>query len=68
MAPRNRHPSVREDARTPHTGPDEDPDERWKTSPSTETTADEGENARRAAARKHAENSPRKPAGKPPRH
>jgi hypothetical protein len=41
--------------------------ERWKTSPSTEVTSDEGENARTARERKHAENAPRKPPSKPTR-
>ena len=36
-------------------------DERWKTSPSTEVTSDRGEDARRAGARRHAENDPRNP-------
>lgn len=32
--------------------------ERWKTSPSTETTSDEGENAKTARERKIEENAP----------
>jgi hypothetical protein len=36
-------------------------DERWKTSPSTETTSDEGQNARLAERRKREENTPPRP-------
>jgi hypothetical protein len=35
-------------------------DDKWKSRPSAETTSDRGENARRARARKVAENTPRK--------
>jgi hypothetical protein len=35
------------------------PDERWKTSPSTEVTSDKGVNAEAARERRHAENDPR---------
>jgi hypothetical protein len=44
-------------------------DERWKTSPSTEVTSDQGQNARLARARKEDENTPRRrrePASPPP--
>jgi hypothetical protein len=34
------------------------PDERWKTSPSTEVTSDKGADARLARKRRHAENDP----------
>jgi hypothetical protein len=34
------------------------PDERWKTSPSTEVTSDKGVNAEVARERQHAENDP----------
>lgn len=35
------------------------PDERWKTSPSTEVTSDKGANAQQARERRHAENDPK---------
>jgi len=47
-------------AQPPRTSDDDRRDDMWKTSPSTEVTSDEGENARRARARKVAENAPRK--------
>jgi hypothetical protein len=47
----------RQPARTPG---DDRRDDLWKTSPSTEVTSDQGENAQRARARKIAENTPRK--------
>ena len=37
------------------------PDERWKTSPSTEVTSDQGENAREEKRRKSEENVPARP-------
>ncbi len=47
----------RMNSQSPHAG--EADDESWKTRPSTETTSDEGVNARVARERKVAENAPR---------
>ena len=51
----------------PHTPESEHAQDKWKTSPSTETTADDGENARIERERKQQENAPRLPAGQPPK-
>jgi hypothetical protein len=59
MSPKSPAPSNRQ---PPHTPEDDRRNDLWKTSPSTEVTADQGENARRARARKIAENTPRKRA------
>jgi hypothetical protein len=42
-------------------------EEKWKTSPSTEVTSDQGENARVARERKIDENAPRNRPGQPGR-
>ena len=42
----------------PHTDKGEISQEKWKTRPSTETTSDEGENARLAREHRAEENSP----------
>ena len=50
--------------RTPPNAPaNEKRRERWKTSPSTEVTSDQGENARTERERKVEENAPRAPRG-----
>ena len=49
----------------PHTPEGEARDEKWKTRPSTETTSDEGENAR--IEREHRAEENGKPRGKPAR-
>ena len=51
---------ARSNSQPPNTPDDDRRDDLWKTSPSTEVTADQGENARRARARKKAENTPRR--------
>jgi hypothetical protein len=43
--------------------PNEGDDERWKTSPSTETTGDRGENARTGPRHQREENTPASPHG-----
>jgi hypothetical protein len=48
----------------PHTPESEAGGEKWKTRPSTETTADEGENARVTREHREQENTPRAPAEK----
>jgi hypothetical protein len=63
MASKSSDPS-RINSQPPHTREDTRREEKWKTSPSTETTSDGGENARRARERKVEENTPRSPAGK----
>ena len=42
------------------------PEERWKTSPSTEVTSDRGHNARAAERRKSEENTPSRHPAPPP--
>ena len=49
----------------PHTPESEHAQDKWKTSPSTETTADDGENARIERERKQQENAPRLPPDRP---
>ena len=50
----------------PQTADDDHRSDKWKTSPSTETTADQGENARLARERKQQENAPRLPRSRRP--
>ena len=52
--------------RPPHTDKGEASQEKWKTRPSTETTLDEGENARLAREHRAEENAPPASAGKAP--
>jgi hypothetical protein len=61
MASRSSTPGTR-NTTPPHTAEGERRREHWKTSPSTETTSDEGENARLASHRKVEENTPKKRA------
>jgi hypothetical protein len=51
-----------------HTQADDERSDKWKMSPSTEVTADHGENARRALKRKVEENTPRSRRVKPAPH
>ena len=55
----NRHPL--------HSAEEVRSEEKWKTSPSTEVTSDEGENARAARQRSIDENTPRPHRDKPGR-
>jgi hypothetical protein len=66
MASKSSTPS-RINSQPPHTPEREQAQEKWKTSPSTETTADQGENARIERERKQEENAPRLPSGRQPR-
>ncbi|HEX3904451.1 MAG TPA: hypothetical protein VH853_16555 [Polyangia bacterium] len=50
----------------PHTDKGEISQEKWKTRPSTETTSDEGENARLARQHRAEENAPAASGGKAP--
>jgi hypothetical protein len=47
-----------------YTPEDDRAQERWKTSPSTEVTSEQGENAKRTAERRHEENTPGSGDGK----
>jgi hypothetical protein len=51
---------ARSNSQPPNTPDDDRRDDLWKTSPSTEISADQGENARRERRRKIAENAPLK--------
>ena len=59
--PSSKNSASRPNSQSPHE--DHADSEKWKTSPSTETTSDEGENAETEAERKIEENAPhvRKP-------
>ena len=59
--PSSKKSAPRPNSQSPHGGHADS--EKWKTSPSTETTSDEGENAETEAERKIEENAPhvRKP-------
>ena len=59
---------ARSNSQPPHTSADDRRDDLWKTRPSTEVTADRGENERWARARKIAENTPRKRSSRQRRH
>ncbi len=52
-------------AQPPHTPEDEARGEKWKTRPSTETTSDEGENARREREHRAEENGAERPVEGP---
>ncbi len=54
--PSSKNNSPRPNSHSPHEG--QAASEKWKTSPSTETTSDEGENADTEAERKIEENAP----------
>jgi hypothetical protein len=58
----------RMNSRPPHSPAETRREEDWKMSPSTEVTGDKGDNAAKAARRKIAENTPRRPAAKPGPH
>jgi hypothetical protein len=66
MASKSSTPS-RINSQPPHTPESEHAQDKWKTSPSTETTADQGENARIERERKQQENAPRLPPDQRPK-
>jgi hypothetical protein len=59
MKPSDNRNSARMNRQPLHSSEEERKEEAWKTSPSTEVTSDQGENARAARDRKIDENAPR---------
>jgi hypothetical protein len=66
MTSKTRTPE-RINSQPPHTPEGEHAQDKWKTSPSTEVTADQGENARIERERKQQENAPLLPPDQRPK-